>query len=185
MVATTSLPRSAETAAQEQRLPQLLDEVMAGALCASRAPGIPEPDEWHRADGEPLLDWRRRRTDLLTVCAACPVRAACAESALRQGEGCARVVDDLVRGGMTGTELYEARTKQSARLAAAARADELVAAEEQHINRLAQQLRVLAVVDRAGAGENETANEHVRAKAAELHTARAARRARSGWTSAA
>jgi hypothetical protein len=186
MVATTTFPRSAEAAVQEQRLPQLLDDVAVGALCASPAPGIPEPDEWHRADGEQAPEWRKRRDGLVTVCAACPVRAACKESALRQGEGDGdpREINDLVRGGMTGLELHDARTEQADRLAAARIEDERAMREEREIRVLAGQLRNAALVhcDPRSAAR---VNGAVRAKADELRTARNARRARSGWSSAA
>lgn len=111
-------------AAQEQRLPQLQKEVAAGAWCASTGPEIPAPDDWFRRDGEPAYPWLRRRKQLVAACGACPVRAACEESALRQGDGVHPVGADMVRGGRTAMELHRARTKQASRLAAAVAEDE-------------------------------------------------------------
>jgi hypothetical protein len=186
MVAITTFPCSAEAAVQEQRLPQLLDDVAVGALCASPAPGIPEPDEWHRADGEQAPDWRKRRDGLVTVCAACPVRAACKESALRQGEGDGdpREINDFVRGGLTGLELYTARTEQADRLETARIEDERAMREERQIRLLATQLRNRTLVH-FDSRSTTRMNDGVRAKADELRAALHARRSRSGWSSAA
>lgn len=175
---------SAVLAVQEQRLPQLLDAVKAGALCASTAPGIPDPDDWYPGDGESIVDWHPRREQLLTVCAACPVRAACEESALRQGEGGTRNDEDMVRGGRTGAELYTARAGQAVRLAAAQTEDRRALEEERELRRLAAQLRTLALVHRDSRSDGSV-NERIRAKAAELQSVKAARRARSGWSTAA
>jgi hypothetical protein len=173
-------------AVREQRLPQLLDTVAAGALCASPAPGIPGQTEWHRGDGELADEWQARRASLVPVCAACPVQAACRESALRQGEGDGdpREINDFVRGGLTGLELYTARIEQADRLAAAAKEDARACLEERMLRALALSLRrqLLAHDQPHNAAKH---NSEVRDTVAQITSVRAARRARTGWTSAA
>jgi WhiB family redox-sensing transcriptional regulator len=169
--------------AREQRLPQLLAAVDAGALCASKASGMPTPDDWFRGDGESALSWRPRTAHLQAVCAACPVRAACEESALRQGEGSNRKDADMVRGGRTGPELYQARQDHAERLAAARAEDERAEREEKELRRIAHELRQLALVHRDSRSASRVSAD-IRAKAQQLREARAARRARTGWTSA-
>jgi hypothetical protein len=127
-----------------------------------------------------------RRAGLVPVCAACPVQAACRESALRQGEGDGdpREVNDFVRGGLTGLELFTARTVQADRLAAAAKEDARARLEDRRIRLLATQLRNRALVHFDSRSATRM-NDSVRAKADELRAALHARRARSGWSSAA
>jgi len=169
---------------QEQRLPQLLDTVARRALCASPAPGIPAPDDWYRGDGEPLIEWRRRRGQLLTVCAACPVRPACEESALRQGEGTDRADSDMVRGGRTAAELYDARTTQARRLDAAAEEDDRARREEQLLRTLMVRLREQALVHQTPKNTKQN-NIEVRGTVQAIATVRTVRRGRAGWSSAA
>jgi WhiB family redox-sensing transcriptional regulator len=172
-----------DPAVQEQRLPQLLDTVDAGALCTSKAPGMPSADDWFRGDGEPITEWRPRREQLLAVCGACPVRAACEESALRQREGSIRGDEDMVRGGRTSPELYQARRDQAKRLAAVRTEDVRVAQEEKEMRRIAAELRRLALVHRDSRSDSRVSDE-IRVKAEQLRVARSARRARTGWNSA-
>ncbi|MGW5353399.1 hypothetical protein ACWERV_23170 [Streptomyces sp. NPDC004031] len=171
-------------AVQEQRLPQLLDATLAGALCASTAPGIPAAADWYRGDDEPAVEWEFRRKDLLSVCEACPVRAACEESALRQGEGSQRRYEDMVRGGRTGPELYQARQDQAGRLAVARTEDARAAREEKELHRLTVQLRLLTLKHRDSRSDSHVSSK-IRETARELRAIRAARRSRSGWSNAA
>jgi WhiB family redox-sensing transcriptional regulator len=169
--------------ARQQRLPQLLDAVDDAGLCTSQAPGKPAPDDWFRGDNEEALSWRRRAAHLQTVCATCPVRAACEEAALRQGEGSTRKDADMVRGGRTGPELYQARQHHAKRLAAARAEDERAAREEKELRRIARELRRLALVHRDSRSDSRISDD-IRETAQQLREARAARRARTGWTSA-
>ncbi|MFI2031886.1 WhiB family transcriptional regulator [Streptomyces buecherae] len=107
--------------AQNARRPQLQAELGAAA-CAQPSRYTPDPDEWFRRDGESKDKWRTRRAALLEICERCPVRAACHELALRDGEGEARW-DDRVRGGAHGTQLYRERLDQEQRLIEARQAD--------------------------------------------------------------
>jgi WhiB family transcriptional regulator, redox-sensing transcriptional regulator len=152
-----------------------------GALCGPDTPGSPAPDDWFRGDKENALIWRRRTAHLQTVCAACPVRAACEESALRQGEGSTRKDADMVRGGRTGRELYQARQKHAKRLEAARAEDERTAREEKELRRIASELRQLALVHRDSRSDSRVSDD-IRAKAAQLREALAAHRARAGRT---
>jgi WhiB family redox-sensing transcriptional regulator len=171
-------------AARQQRLPQLLAAVDAGALCGPGAPDSLAPDAWFRRHKEEAVDWSRRVAHLKTVCAACPVRAACEESALRQGEGSTCKDVNMVRGGRTAAELYEASQRHAKRLAAARAEDERTAREEKELRRLACELRRLALVHRDSRSDSRVSDD-IRETAQQLREARAARRARSGWRTAA
>lgn len=183
MVATTSPGASAETVVQEQRLPQLLDDVARGALCASAAPGIPKPDDWYRDEDEDGLAWRSRSTGLFSVCAACPVRAACAEAALRQGEGSPRRGEEMVRAGMTGAQLHAARVAQTERLADARREDDRARSERLAIQDVAARLHGRLLLEQNAVPEYS--NSRIRGLADDLAGLRAARRRRAGWNTAA
>lgn len=165
-------------AARAERLPQLLRTVAAGAWCASTGPGVPAPDDWQRRDGEYAASWLPRRMQLLKACAACPVRAACEESALRQGEGDPSPYLDMVRGGRTASELHAARVEQAGRLEAAAGADQQALKEERELLRLWKELKRLAGSDNDHGRPNPKLNEKTREAAASYRGAVAARRAR-------
>jgi WhiB family redox-sensing transcriptional regulator len=186
-VATTPTGRAeiapAVLAVQDQRLPQLLDTVAAAARCATVA-AVVSPDDWFRGEGEPINKWRHRRKKLLAVCAACPVRAACEEAALRQKDGSDRATDDMVRGGHTAAELYAARLREAGRLAAAAEEDDRARHEEQQLRALAADLRVqfLANDQPHNAAKH---NRELRATVAQIASVRTARRVRARWSSAA
>ncbi|MEV5672813.1 WhiB family transcriptional regulator [Streptomyces sp. NPDC052503] len=148
-------------------------------------------DLFFRGDGEHQSTWQVRRTEALRLCAGCPVRAACEELALRDGEGRADR-DDMVRGGRTGAGLATARTAQAVRLAAAVDADRDT--EGRLLDRLTAELSVAATADtdRTAQGRRvppaqvqERQNVRVRALAAQIGQIRTARRARAGWGVAA
>jgi len=163
----------------DQRLPQLLDTVKAGALCASRAPGIPEADDWYRGDKEPVLEWRRRKQALKAVCAACPVWRECRESALRQGEGSTRHDQDMVRGGLAAKDLVAMRTAQSDRLEAAAEADRQSADEEHELQRLWRLLGTLTSGASDHGKANTSVNTRTRRTADQIQAIQSDRRART------
>ncbi|MFG3384370.1 WhiB family transcriptional regulator [Streptomyces sp. NPDC047999] len=144
-----------------------------------------DPEVFFRADREAGADWRPRRDDALRVCAGCPARTACAELALRDGEGRADE-DDMVRAGLTGPQLAAQRVLQADRLAVAVAADRDT--EGARLDALTTQLLRTAVKnpdrtagDRAQAAQNQL----VRELAAQVRQIRAARRARGGWGAAA
>lgn len=148
-------------------------------------------DLFFRGDGEQHTTWQARRTEALCFCAGCPVRAACEELALRDGEGRADR-DDMVRGGRTGAGLAAARTAQAVRLSAAVDADRDT--EGRLLDRLTVELSVAATADtdRTVHGRRvppaqvlEQQNTRVRALASQIAQIRTARRARAGWGVAA
>ncbi|WP_331741307.1 WhiB family transcriptional regulator (plasmid) [Streptomyces sp. NBC_01527] len=174
------------TQARHTRRAVLQSAVDAGARCATA-----DPDLFFRTDGEPQITWQARRAAAIRVCTGCPVRAACEELALRNGDGNHRV-DDMVRGGLSGNELAAARAVQAARLAAAVDADRDT--EGRLLDDLAIELRTQVGLNpdsRRNGGrlrhdENRTEqNLRIRALAASIRQIRTARRARAGWGVAA
>ncbi|WP_309031306.1 WhiB family transcriptional regulator [Streptomyces alfalfae] len=150
--------------------------VDTAAVCARL-----DPDVFFREEREHQISWQTRREDAVRVCAGCPARVACAELALRDGDGRADT-DDMVRGGLTGAELAAARADRADRLAAAVDADRDT--EGQHLDDLVARLRRAALVttDRRWQAAQ---NEEVRTLAGEIRRIRTTRRARAGWETAA
>ncbi|WP_327372308.1 WhiB family transcriptional regulator [Streptomyces sp. NBC_01217] len=174
------------TQARHTRRAVLQAAVDASARCAAA-----DPDQWFREDNEPQMTWQARRAEAIRVCTGCPARAACEELALRNGDGNSRV-DDMVRGGLSGTELAAVRTAQAERLAAAVDADRDT--EGRLLDDLSVELRAQAGLNPDGRrnggrlcqDENRTEqNLRIRALAASIRQIRTARRARAGWGVAA
>ncbi|UTR83689.1 WhiB family transcriptional regulator [Streptomyces cavourensis] len=159
--------------------------VDAGSRCAGLDAGA-----WFRGDDEPAIDWRPRRDSAIRVCTGCPVRAACEELALRNGDG-EPDADELVRAGLTGPELAAVREHQAERLAAAADLDRDT--EGRRLDDLLAQLHHEATKDpdhKAGTTRTIAAcqtaqNTKVQALATQIRKIRTARRARTGWEKAA
>ncbi|MER5988848.1 transcription factor WhiB [Streptomyces sp. NPDC001787] len=146
-------------------------------------------DDWFRADDESTAAWEPRRTAALRTCSECPVRAACEELALRDGDG-EHGEDEMVRAGYTGPELAAIRDHQADRLAAAIDADRDT--EGRTLDTLTAELHHAATKnpDRSGgsrrSAESQTAqNALVRSLAAQVREIRTARRTRAGWGTAA
>ncbi|MFI8007958.1 WhiB family transcriptional regulator [Streptomyces sp. NPDC086010] len=177
--------RMTSTQTRHARRAVLQAAVDAGARCHGADIDV---DLFFRSDGEQHITWQARRTEALRLCAGCPVRAACEELALRDGDGRADR-DDMVRGGRTGAGLAAARTAEAVRLAAAAEADRDT--EGRQLDQLTMDLRAVATADtdRTVKGRRvppayvqEQQNVQVRALAGQIRTAR---RARAGWGVAA
>ncbi len=178
--------RMTSTQARHTRRAVLQTAIDAGARCRGM-----DPDAWFRADDESDADWQPRRDSAMRVCNRCPVRAACEELALRNGDG-ELEADELVRAGLTGPELAVVRTAQAVRLAAA------VDADRDTEGRQLDQLTVELVTE---AGKNPDAsrnggprvaalraaaqNHRLRTLAAQIRQIRTARRTRNGWEVAA
>ncbi|MGW3765920.1 WhiB family transcriptional regulator [Streptomyces sp. NPDC005131] len=171
--------------ARHTRRAVLQSAIDAGARCATA-----DPDLWFRTDDEPQITWQARRAEAIRVCTGCPVRAACEELALRNGDDNHRV-DDMVRGGLSGT-LAAARTAEADRLTAAVDADQDT--EGRLLDDLSVELRTQAGLNPDGRrnrgrlrqDENRTEqNLRIRALAASIRQIRTARRARAGWAVAA
>ncbi|MEU3774254.1 WhiB family transcriptional regulator [Streptomyces sp. NPDC032472] len=170
------------TQARRMRRPVLQAAIDAGARCSQA-----DPDLFFRADGEPPATWQAQRAQAIRFCHGCPVRTACEELALRDGDGNDRV-DDLVRGGRSGSELVALRELQAQRLAAAITADEASDQEWNKLTTLAVKLnREARRMPTKSAGVSHQAellrqqNERIAEFAAKLAVVRTARRARTGW----
>ncbi|RPK55921.1 WhiB family transcriptional regulator [Streptomyces sp. ADI95-17] len=115
-----TLNRIAPEAARHARRPVLQAAVTASARCGDREQ---YRDLLDRNGSAPPVIWAVQRAAAQKLCAACPVRPACEELALRDGAG-DRASDGLVRGGRTGQDLaVDREIRQSGRLAAATAAD--------------------------------------------------------------
>ncbi|MGW7316114.1 WhiB family transcriptional regulator [Streptomyces sp. NPDC054865] len=176
------------TQARRTRRPVLQAAIDAGAKCAQ---ADTDPDLFFRADGEPPATWQAQRAEAIGFCHGCPVRAACEELALRDGDGNGRV-DDLVRGGRSGSELVALRELQAHRLAAAITADEASDQEWNKLTDLAVKLghEARRMPTRSGGMPHQAVllgqqNERIVELAAKLAVVRTARRARTGWEVAA
>ncbi|WP_240801760.1 WhiB family transcriptional regulator [Streptomyces sp. A1136] len=174
------------TQARRMRRPVLQAAIDAGAKCVQA-----DPDLFFRADGEPASTWQAQRAEAIRFCHGCPVRSACEELALRDGDGNDRI-DDLVRGGRSGSELATLRVLQAQRLKAAITADEASDQEWSELATLAVELGSEArrMPTRSGGMPHQAEllsqqNERIAELAAKLAVVRTARRARTGWEVAA
>ncbi|MFD3542278.1 WhiB family transcriptional regulator [Streptomyces sp. NPDC058662] len=174
------------TQARRMRRPVLQAAIDAGAKCVQA-----DPEQFFRAEGEPAATWQAQRAEAIHFCHGCPVRAACEELALRDGDGNPRV-DDLVRGGKSGSELVALRERHTTRLTAAIAADEASDAEWKELTTLAVKLnREACTTPTRSAGMahqaqlQELQNKKIRELAAQIVALRTARRARTGWEVAA
>ncbi|MET9425726.1 WhiB family transcriptional regulator [Streptomyces sp. NPDC006540] len=178
------MPSMTPTQARHARRAVLQAAVDTAAMC----PGA-DPELFFRGDREPQITWQARRNEAQRLCSACPVRAACEELALRDGDG--RLdVDDMVRGGLTGPELAAIRADQDQRLAAAVDADRDI--EGRRLDELTIELRRAAIKSPDKAGGHRThdraqaaQNAEVRSLVARIRQIRTARRARAGWEAVA
>ncbi|MFD6114047.1 WhiB family transcriptional regulator [Streptomyces yangpuensis] len=176
------------TQARRMRRPVLQAAIDASAKCAK---AVIDPDLFFRADGQPPAPWQAQRTEAIRFCHGCPVRTACEELALRDGDGNPRV-DDLVRGGRSGYELVALRELQAQRLAAAITADEASDQEWNELTDLAVKLNREArrMPTRSSGMPHQAAllrqqKARIAELAAKLAVVRTARRARTGWEVAA
>ncbi|WP_405546597.1 WhiB family transcriptional regulator (plasmid) [Streptomyces goshikiensis] len=174
------------TQARQMRRPVLQAAIDAGARCTKV-----DPDLFFRADGEPPATWQAQRAVAIRFCHGCPVRTACEELALRDGDGNSRV-DDMVRGGRSGYELVALRELQAQRLAAAITADEASGQKWKKLIGLAVELSGEArrMPTRSGGMPHQAElqrrqNQRITKLAAKIAVVRAARRARTGWEVAA
>ncbi|MFZ3475947.1 WhiB family transcriptional regulator [Streptomyces sp. 2.9] len=165
------------TQARRMRRPVLQAEVDAGAGCVGA-----HPDMFFRGDGAPLLVWQEQRAEALRFCHGCPARAACEELALRDGDGTKR--DEMVRGGLSGTELAARRKAQARRISAAIAADTASGEEWNKLTDLTAKLHRAAGLNRRPEFQAQH-NERVDELRADLAAVRASRRARTGWEVAA
>ncbi|MCG7524042.1 WhiB family transcriptional regulator [Streptomyces sp. OfavH-34-F] len=165
--------------ARRLRRPQLR-QALEHSVCHAVAP---DPDCFYQGDEEPDSNWRRRRAATIRDhCAICPVRAACAELALRDDD------PHGVRGGLTQHKLALRLKTEHERLATA-RADDTRAARDQ--NELIQAATDVQRIAQQYMGSSVPAGKRAENKAAILSaverrdTLRLAHRAQAGWEEAA
>ncbi|MFE3555107.1 WhiB family transcriptional regulator [Streptomyces sp. NPDC059193] len=107
--------------AQQLRAPQLR-RTITHSVCHAVKPDI---DDFYQEDGEPDADWQQRRARTVRDhCTVCPVRAACAELALRDHDTAG------VRGGLDPEKLHRRLAAETTRLERARAADERPAEEQ-------------------------------------------------------
>ncbi|MFB7049673.1 WhiB family transcriptional regulator [Streptomyces microflavus] len=173
------------TTARHLRRGVLQAAVDAGAVCTGMS-----LDVFFRG-AETDIEWRPRRTTALRICAGCPVRAACEELALRDGEGDPDA-DEIVRGGLTGPELAAARDAHAVRLAVAVDADRDT--EGSRLDVLMAERYVLATTSTERVRDGKRVppavvqrehNRRIRTLNREIAQTRTARRAQAGWAVAA
>ncbi|MFD3719860.1 WhiB family transcriptional regulator [Streptomyces sp. NPDC058674] len=174
------------TQTRRMRRPVLQAAVDAGAGCTKA-----DPDLFFRADGQPPATWQAQRAEAVRFCHGCPARAACEELALRDGDGNSRV-DDLVRGGRSGSELAALRERQAQRVGAAIAADEASDTEWKKLTSLTVDLnREAGMTPTRSSGMPRQSelqalqNQRIRNLVAQISQIRSARRARTGWEVAA
>ncbi|MFF8423133.1 WhiB family transcriptional regulator [Streptomyces sp. NPDC015680] len=174
------------TQARHTRRAVLQAALDAGARCNGM-----DPDRWFRADDESDADWQTRRTTAQRTCAGCPVRAACEELALRNGDG-EPDTDEMIHAGYTGPELAAIRTHQEQRLAAAVAADQDTDGRQLRDLTVLVQAEVISSPDKREGGSRLSParvqaeqNQLVRMLTARTNEIRTARRARAGWGVAA
>ncbi|MFD6968780.1 WhiB family transcriptional regulator [Streptomyces sp. NPDC059949] len=165
--------------AQQLRTPQL-HQAVTHSVCHTVKPDV---DNFYQEEDEPDADWHRRRTRTVRDhCTVCPVRAACAELALRN--------DDTVgiRGGLAPEKLRRRLLAEAPRLERARADDERAAQEQQariaaaaEVQRLAGQYMGTSVPTHRREQNHQQISEAVQRRDELL----AARRRAAGWAEAA
>lgn len=165
--------------AQQMRAPQLR-RAMAHSVCHTVQPNV---DNFYQEDGEPDEDWEQRRTRTTRdYCAVCPVRAACAELALRDDDTAG------VRGGLAPEKLDRRLAAETTRLERARAADDQAGEEQRARIAAGAELQRLAGQYLGTSGTPEKRRENInsiREAARHRDELVAAHRHSAGWTAAA
>ncbi|MFI6689305.1 WhiB family transcriptional regulator [Streptomyces sp. NPDC050485] len=165
--------------AQQLRAPQLR-RAITHSVCHTVQPDV---DNFYQEDGEPDADWHQRRTRTVRDhCTVCPVRAACAELALR--------TDDTVgvRGGLAPEKLQRRLMAETTRLQRARAADERATVEQRARIAAGAELQRLTgqYLGSSGKPEKRLENiENIHEAARHRDELVAAHRRAAGWTAAA
>ncbi|MEU8544666.1 WhiB family transcriptional regulator [Streptomyces sp. NPDC048717] len=164
-----------------QELPTLqLYQTMKHSVCVTVDPDV---DHFYPKDGEPDADWRRRRAQTVRDhCSVCPVRAACAELALRKGDTVG------IRGGLTPEKLKRRRVMERDRLDQALAEDQRAPQRQQARIAAAREVQRLAgqYLGTSGKPEKRLENlKNVRKAVRHRDALVAAHRRDAGWTAAA
>ncbi|MEU6405433.1 WhiB family transcriptional regulator [Streptomyces sp. NPDC046985] len=171
--------RDGHLIARQLRRPQLR-QALEHSVCHAVAP---DPDRFYQGDEEPDSNWRRRRAAAIRDhCAICPVRAACAELALRDED------PHGVRGGLVQRKLALRLKTEHDRLATARAEDTRTAHDQNELIRAAADVQRIA---QQYMGSSVPADKRAENKAAILSaverrdTLRRAHRTQAGWEEAA
>ncbi|MEU0112021.1 WhiB family transcriptional regulator [Streptomyces sp. NPDC006251] len=165
--------------AQRLRRPELV-QALAFSVCHSARP---DTDRFYQDDEEEVADWRRRRAQTIRDhCAVCPVRAACAELALRD--------EDVygVRGGLPEEKLAVRLATDAKRLEQARTDDgraEQLRSERLEAEREVRRLALMHTSLRASQATRDENNAEVRAAVQERDAKKTAHRLAAGWAVAA
>ncbi|MFI5986781.1 WhiB family transcriptional regulator [Streptomyces sp. NPDC051555] len=107
--------------ARKLRAPQL-HQALALSVCNAVQPDV---EDFYQEDDEPDTDWRQRGARTVRDhCTVCPVRAACAELALRDNDIAG------IRGGLLPEELDRRQQAETTTLANACAEDDRAAKEQ-------------------------------------------------------
>jgi len=165
--------------AQQLRAPQLRRAVTHSVCHAVR----PDVSDFYQEDDESDADWRRRRAGTVRDhCSVCPVRAACAELALRDDDTAG------IRGGLAPEKLHLRLLAEADRLTAARAEDGRAATQQQARIAAAREVQRLAGQYVGGSipadrrEKNRLAIAEARQQRDELVDAH---RRNTGWTAAA
>ncbi|MEU7075725.1 WhiB family transcriptional regulator [Streptomyces narbonensis] len=165
--------------AQELRTRQLR-QAMKYSVCLATDP---DPNHFYQQDEEPDADWHRRGAQTVRdYCSVCPVRAACAELALREGD------TDGIRGGLTPEKRMRRLAMERDRLDRALAEDQRAAQEQQARIDAAREVQRLAsqYLGSSGKPHNRQQNlENIRQAAQRRQELVASHRRTAGWTVAA
>ncbi|MEU0214098.1 WhiB family transcriptional regulator [Streptomyces sp. NPDC006265] len=165
--------------AQQLRAPQLRRS-LTHSVCYTVQPDV---DNFYQEDGEPDADWQQRRARTVRDhCTVCPVRAACAELALRDEDTAG------VRGGLAPDELDSRLAAETTRLKRARAADERAAEGQRARIAAGAELQRLCgqYLGASGKPEKRLENiENIRKAARNRDELVAAHRRAAGWTGAA
>lgn len=165
--------------AQELRTPQLR-QTMKYSVCLTADPDI---RHFYQEDEEPDSDWRRRRAQTVRDhCSVCPVRAACAELALREGDTVG------IRGGLHPEKLKRRRAMERDRLDQALAEDQRAAERQQARIAASREVQRLAgqYLGTSGRPEKRSENiENIRQAARQRDELVTSHRLSAGWTTAA
>ncbi|RLU82068.1 hypothetical protein CTZ27_31465 [Streptomyces griseocarneus] len=165
--------------ARQLRAPQLR-QALTHSVCHTARPDV---DDFYQADGEPDADWSRRRAGTArSHCSVCPVRAACAELALRDSD------TDGIRGGLAPEKLRTRLLAEAPELTRARAQDQRAAQEQQARIAASAEIQLLARQYLGGSIPEKTREKNRQAIGEAVHRRDelvAAHRLAAGWTQAA
>ncbi|MEU5137028.1 WhiB family transcriptional regulator [Streptomyces californicus] len=164
---------------QELRTPQLR-QAMKYSICLTADPDI---SHFYQEDEEPDGDWHRRRAQTVRDhCLVCPVRVACAELALREGDTIG------IRGGLHPEKLKRRLAMERERLDQALAEDQRTSEDQQARMAASREVQRLAGQYLGTSGKPEKRSENIkkiRQAARQRDELVTSHRLSAGWTTAA